>query len=347
MTLLSNPIPHRPRVFLPGDVPAGVHKDIYAYRATWLASRPTIKPRVIVVHTNGGGGEGNYTGAINWSNGGDSRTHAHYNLNAPTPSKSMSTALRSIANSTASSIEQKYGLPDSSFWSISIETADRGYNNGGGVDLGDFLYDHDELLARIIAYESIVWDIPIVVPEKFGDPGVVCHTEPFPYPYFTTVSGKTCPGTTKKDRVLRGDILPRARQIRAAWLGEPPTEGEEDMPKYVNRRNSDTRKFGPVKSGTYKFAISPQYAPATAQMAVLTFTAKGNGHIAVRRIGDEEANTAVVNTSGGWENGSQMVALESEPMAWGDVDAAHFEVVVENAGSQAMDFVVDVQGYWG
>ena len=202
-------------------------------------------------------------------------------------------------------------------------------------------------MARIIAYESIVWDIPIEVPTRFGDPGVVTHTEPFPYPHFTIVSGKTCPGTTKKDRVLRGDILPRARQIRAAWLGLPPVEGEDpDMPKYVNRRNSDTRKFGPVSTGTYKFAISPQFAPANAKMAVLNFSAKGRGFISVRQVGDTGADTVVVNTDGAWSNGSSMVELRQERMAWGDKDAAHFEVTVSNAGAQKMEFVIDVQGYW-
>ena len=348
MSLLDNPTPHRPRTFLPGDVPPGVSKDIYAYGAKWLSTRPRIRPRVIVVHTNGGAGEGSYRGAINWSNGGPNRTHAHYNLNEPSPSKSLSTGLRSIANSTGRDIEAQYGLPDASFWSISIETADRGYANGGSVDLGDFLHNHDELVARIIAYESIVWNIPIEIPKKFGDPGVVTHTEPWPYPYFTTVTGKTCPGTTKKDRVLRGDILPRARQIRAAWLGlpQPPTEGEDEMPQYVNRRNSDTRKFGPVNSGIYKFAISPQFVPADAQMAVLNITAKGSGFVAVREVGDDGADTSVCNPAGTGVSGSTLASLTKDKLGWGDGDAAHFEVQVVCAGAQPMDIIVDVQGYW-
>ena len=346
MSLLDSPTPPRPRVFLPDDVPPGVGKDIFAYDASWLAGRPRIRPRVIVVHTNGGGGEGSYKGAVGWANSHPNNTHPHYNLNETTPSKSMSTGLRAIANSTAREIEIKYGVPDSSYWTIAIETADRGYNNGGSVDLGDFLHNHDELLARIIAYESIVWDIPIEVPKNFGDPGVVTHTEPWPYPYFTIVPGKTCPGTTKKDRVLRRDILPRARQIRAAWLGLPPPEDEDGMPQYVNRRNSDTRKFGPVQSGVYKFAIDPAFVPADAGMAVLNITAKGQGHVLAREVGDDAADSSTVNTTGAWANGSALAKLTKEPVGWGDGSAAWFELKVVCAGAVPMDILVDVQGYW-
>lgn len=219
MTLLSLPIPPKPDSFTPEGAPPGIAVDLEAY-GDWTYTRPPIIPRLIVVHTNGAGNEGSLSSAVNWSNASPSNTHAHYNINAPTPTKHLSTGLRSIANSTPPSMEKQYGESDVSYWSISIETADRGYNNGGGVDLGDFLYDHAELVARIIAYESIVWDIPIELPSKWNGEGVVPHTGL--YPGYTTVSGKTCPGTTKRERILNGDILPRAQQLRNGWTKENP-----------------------------------------------------------------------------------------------------------------------------
>lgn len=232
MSLLDLPIPPKPASFHPGGAPPGVGVRLGDYDPGWVAKRPLIKPRVIVVHTNGGGGEGNYAGAIRWSNASDSNTHAHYNLNAPTPSKNLRSDLRGIGNSTPAEKEREWGVPDSSFWSLVIETADRGYRNGGNADLGDFLYDHDELLARIIAYESIVWNIPIKIPVNWVGSGVVTHTAPWDGVY-TIYKGKSCPGLTKKERVLRGDILPRAQQIKNAWTRPAPEpEPEKDEPMF-------------------------------------------------------------------------------------------------------------------
>jgi hypothetical protein len=235
MSLVGNPIPPRPAYFGPDGAPPGIAVDLDAYDPNWVASRPRISPRVGVVHTNGGPGEGTIGGALAVANSGSNTTHPHYNLNAPIPTKHLRTDLRSIANSTPRHIEEQYGEIDCSFWTISYETADRGYDNGGSTDLGDFLYDHDELLARAIAYDSIVHNIPIIVPVVWNAAGFVTHTAPFDGVY-TIHKGKSCPGTTKKNRVLHGDILPRAREIRAAWTDatpepEPPTE--DDMTPYL------------------------------------------------------------------------------------------------------------------
>jgi hypothetical protein len=222
MSLVGDPIPPRPAYFGPDGAPPGIAVDLDAYGDDWVASRPRISPRVGVVHTNGGPGEGTISGALAVANSKYNATHPHYNLNAPQPTKHLRTDLRSIANSTPKHIERLYGEIDCSFWTISYETADRGYSNGGSTDLGDFLYDHDELLARAIAYDSIVHNIPIIVPVVWNAAGFVTHTAPFDGVY-TIYKGKSCPGTTKKNRVLHGDILPRAREIRAAWTDTTPT----------------------------------------------------------------------------------------------------------------------------
>lgn len=218
MTLLDLPIPPKPDKFTPYGAPPGVAVDFDAYGAEWVGSRPTIVPRVQVVHTNGASVEASLQAAYNWSNAKYSNTHAHYNFNAPQVTKNLPTNLRAIANSTPKAMEDAWGVEDSSFWTIAYETADRG-SKIDTVDLGDFLYDHDELLARCIAYEAIVWGIPIKVPLHWTKTGVATHTAPWDGVY-TIYTGKTCPGTTKKERVLRGDILPRAQQIYNAWMKE-------------------------------------------------------------------------------------------------------------------------------
>lgn len=218
MSLLDNPIPPKPAGFTPNGTPFGVEPNLDALvtdsGTPWRHTRPTIRPRMIVVHTNAASVEASSKSQVNWGNRARNNTKPHYAINEPSPWKLVPTDKRSIANSTGSSVESHYGERDASFWTISVETADAGSRAG----IGDFLHDHDELVARVIAYESIVWGIPLVVPDRWNGSGVVTHTEPWPYPYFTTARGKTCPGVVKKNRVLRGDILPRAQQIRNGWM---------------------------------------------------------------------------------------------------------------------------------
>ena len=252
MTLVGKPIPpldHEPHQF---GAPPGIAVDFNALKSwdgtsnPWWTSRPTISPITVVVHTNGAGGEGNYQSAINWGNASKNNTKAHYNLNRDVPTKNVPSGRRGIANSTPYAEEVARGVRDSSFWTLAVETADRGSNNGGGTDLGDFLYNHDELLARLLAYESIVWGFPLAVPTDWVNPGVVTHTSPWDG-VFTIYKGKSCPGTTKKDRVLRGDILARANEIKFAWtVGSstppPPELSGDDMkrswPNRIDSRNN-------------------------------------------------------------------------------------------------------------
>src|SRR3546814_7074446 len=83
-------------------------------------------------------------------------------------------------------------------WSIVIETADEGYPTPG--EAGGFIGDQVEMVAQILAYESILHAIPLRYPTEWWGAGSACHTEPYGYPYWTNASGKVCPGRTKKAR---------------------------------------------------------------------------------------------------------------------------------------------------
>lgn len=221
--LTDAPIPPRPAEFTPFGAPPGVSVDFHAFTddhgMPWWTSRPKITPRLQLVHTNAASVEGSLQSQINWGNAGRyTNTHPHYAINAPRPTKLVPTDRRGIGNSTAPELRPEHG--NVSDWSIVIETADAGTK--ARPDVGPFLYDHAELVARILAYESIVHDIPLEYPDEPTEAGTACHTEPFGYPWWTSVKGKTCPGKFKKAQ-MREDILPRARQIRAAWTEAPVT----------------------------------------------------------------------------------------------------------------------------
>lgn len=220
--------------FSPFGAPPGVAVDFQAFKAAdgseWYKTRSLMKPRLQLVHTNGASREGKIPSQIAWANsinpetGKLDRTHPHYCVNAPQPTKFVPSNREGIGNYKASD------------WSIVIETADAGWPTPG--NLGGFLYDHAEIVARILAYESIVADLlgssmPLDYPKTWDGAGTACHTEPFGYPYWTNSVGKPCPGDTKKSQV-RSLILPRARVLRAAWLNPQPPE-EADMKPFLWR----------------------------------------------------------------------------------------------------------------
>ncbi|MCA9368024.1 hypothetical protein KC887_07255, partial [Candidatus Kaiserbacteria bacterium] len=201
------PIPPRPSYFGPDGAPPGITLMLDAYKrlddgTLWLDSRPFIVPTVGVVHTNAAKGEGTTQSSLNWGRAAPNNTKPHYNLNFPTPVKTLATNRRGIANSTSLAIETLYMVRDSSYWTYAIESADMGETRARAagynwpIDCGPFLetsiyghipIPHAELVARIFAYESIVWNHALVVPAKFGRgmQGVVTHTNPFGPKHFT------------------------------------------------------------------------------------------------------------------------------------------------------------------
>lgn len=242
MSLLDNPIPPKPALFVPEGAPPGVVIDFKAFHDgagnPWWPTRLEIRPRLQLVHTNSASREGSLQSQIDWGNSSPyGRTHPHYALNAPRPTKLVPTNRRGIGNFTVESARGTHG--NVTDWSIVIETADIGTNVNPAI--GPFLYDHAEIVARILAYESMTWGIPLSYPAEWWSAGSACHTEPFGYPYWTKENGKTCPGTEKK-RQMREEVLPRARQIVQAWSApvvveppvvEPPVKDTEMDPYLV------------------------------------------------------------------------------------------------------------------
>jgi hypothetical protein len=235
VTLLDLPIPPKPTGFSPHGAPPGVAGNFTAFKAfrngeitvdPWWPTRAVIRPRLLLIHTNGASKEGKLPSQVNWANSAPANTHPTYSVNAPQPTKFVPSDREAIGNYRVSK------------WSLVVETADAGWPTPGHA--GDFLYDHAEIVARIVAYESIVADLlgssmPIGYPGQWDGAGVACHTEPFGYPYWTNSVGKPCPGDTKKATV-RNEILPRARQIRAAWLNPAPIPPEvREMPPTILR----------------------------------------------------------------------------------------------------------------
>lgn len=214
----------------PMEAPIGVEVLLFprpngAVWASWLASNPkgtywenrkVIHPRIILIHTNGGPTEA-HRGAIgNYAMSAPDTTKPTYQVDRDgTASKFLPSDRQGIANYQADP------------FSISIETADLGWPSPG-PSCG-FTAAQAETVARIVAFESALWDIPIVYPSQWNGEGVACHTEPFTYPYWTKYQGKPCPGTQKKLEVV-STIMPRAVQLR---FGQPPQPEDEDMTKFV------------------------------------------------------------------------------------------------------------------
>lgn len=237
-------IPPTPADFSPFHAPPGWVTDFDAFLwhdgSTWWPHRPIIEPIMWVVHTNGGRGEGSSLYKASSANlGPQSKTHAHYNLNYPTPTKFVPSNRRGIGNSSGTSWELAHGTKDASFWTGVIETRDAGWPHPGHA--GGFMDDeqiHDiELLARALAFEAIVafvmgWlpgPIPARYPDRYGDPGMVTHTEPWPYPALTIQRGKVCPGDTKKQQ-MREMVLPHTQRITDAWFDDVTNNGGGGLP---------------------------------------------------------------------------------------------------------------------
>lgn len=259
MGLVGAPIPPKPATFTPEGAPPGVTPMLTALRGAdgraWWESRPIIRPRVAIVHTNAAEQEGSSQSQINWGNAAPANTKPHYAINQPTPMKLVPTNRRAIANSTEDWYEKEEDQTDASFWTIAIESADSGTKNDPQVS--DFLtvskhgpvpVPHAELVARILAYESIVWGFPLAPPAEWDGTGVAAHTHPFPHPAYTIQEGKTCPGP-KKIRTLFDEILPRAREIRQAWTAPdqtqtpPPAPTISEVPDMILVRNAEPHQF--------------------------------------------------------------------------------------------------------
>lgn len=220
-------IPAKPVAFHPKAAPPGVE-----YLHVEFA-RPKLKSpaRLILIHTNAAQREGTLQSAWNWAHAApNSNTCPTYQVDLNGRARKMlSSDEDAIANCTRNDVEDGHG--DVSEWSLAIETADTGTLDDPGISA--FTDAQVETISQIVAYESILWNIPIVTPTEWYGAGVAGHTDPFPYPYWTCFNGKICPGSKKKAQI-RNVILPRATEIATAWRAPPE---EEDMPLSVDDLN--------------------------------------------------------------------------------------------------------------
>lgn len=280
-------VPPCPPVFAFDQAPVGVEVKFCSF---WQ-KRPLLdhggKARMIVVHTNAARGEGSLDSASNWTErnvgpdgmyggGTTAYTIPHYQVDRDGRArKILPSNLRGIANSTGDSVEHENklaspGKADASWHALAIETADTGTDKDPSIS--DFTPAQAETVAAVIAYESIVHGFPIELADAWWGHGVCSHTDPFPYPYLTTVRGKPCPGAKKKASV-RNLIIPRARQIAAAWTATPepapvPPSTLEDDPMFI-ARDATTGKMwlGNLISKVQVDDVTAQHRIAFAQRA--------------------------------------------------------------------------------
>jgi hypothetical protein len=215
-------IPPKPTQFAVNRAPDWCELKLSAFKTiagdVWWETRPRITPRLQLVHTNGATREGSIESAVNWGNAAPySNTHPHYQVDRNRAAKLVPTDRKGIGNATGVVVQAGHG--NVSDWSIVIETSDAGYPTPG--ESGGAIATQVDMIAQILAYESILHAIPLGYPATWYGKGTACHTEPFGYPYWTVYDGKVCPGRTKKQQ-MREIVLPRAVEIANAWTGSTP-----------------------------------------------------------------------------------------------------------------------------
>lgn len=232
-------VPSKPATFTPEGLPPNTVSMLVPF---WQ-NRAIQTPRLTLVHTNGASGIATNQSSYNWATAKpESNTLPHYQVQLDgRAAKYIPTNRRGLDNATVTAGSAAWSLLTQAQrndinahgqvrnWSIGIETSDLGYGAGKMGDLSGFTEPQIETLAGILAYDSILWNIPLAYPDTWWGTGTACHTEPFEYPYWTLYRGKTCPGSLKKI-LMRTRVLPRANEIRAAWMGGPviPTPPDPD-----------------------------------------------------------------------------------------------------------------------
>lgn len=249
-------LPPKPPQFHPEFAPV----DVEVRFVEFLADRPAITPRSIFAHTNGARGEGSIESAWNWAHARPNRnTCPHYQVDRTGRARKMLPSnRRGIANATVNEYEGEHG--DVSWWSLAIETADTGTNDDPTISA--FTPAQAERVAEIIAHESIVHGFPLEIISEWHGAGVASHTDPFGYPYTTLYRGKICPGDKKKAQV-RSLVLPRAREIAAAWTfstppASPPTTTEIPDMWLIAKTVNDGPHFAAPRLGGPRYHVSTQ-----------------------------------------------------------------------------------------
>jgi hypothetical protein len=244
-------IPTKPGAFRADLAPLGVEVKFVKF----VNDRPRLKSgkaRSILIHTNSARGEGTVESAWNHAHAAPGEnTVPTYQVDmthggVTRARKFLPSDLRPIANATAtqttkfkkdgpliwptlSTAEQQDILAHGNIrdWSLAIETADTGTDADPGISAFDA--GQMEIIAAIVAYESIVHGFPLRMLDAWHASGVGGHTSPFGFPFTTIKKGKFCPGDKKKAQI-QSVIIPRAIAIRDAWRGTATPEPAKPEP---------------------------------------------------------------------------------------------------------------------
>lgn len=222
-------IPAKPSSYSPSGVAPGCRNYKRAYERPLMGRRVDV----CVIHTNWAGGVGTIESHYNWSLANPGvNTFAHYQHDLDgDAAKMLDTNRRGIGNAGSSSYWSQFGLPNASYRALVFETADRGTRTDPAPTGSYFTDAQAASLARDIAYECVLHDIPPVLLPKPDGRGITGHCWPFPYPAFTTAAGKQCPGYRKRDQMV-DLIIPWAAAIVNAWTQtapppKPPPPGDD------------------------------------------------------------------------------------------------------------------------
>jgi N-acetylmuramoyl-L-alanine amidase len=284
--------------------PEGLPPNTVSMLVPFWKNRAVQTPRLQLVHTNGASGVATNQSSYNWATAKpESNTLPHYQVQLdgraakyiPTDRRGLDNATVTPGSAAWSTLTQaqrddinRYGQVRN--WSIGIETSDLGYGVGKPGDLSGFTDAQIETIAGILAYDSIVWDIPLGYPETWHSPGTACHTEPFEYPFWTLFRGKSCPGSKKKE-LMRTRVIPRANEIKAAWTGQEDDDvteqDKEDIANLVIAKLNTPAVHAVLGNIVWSRMLSPSadqeaggWVPATAEQVTYTTRveiAKRNG----------------------------------------------------------------------
>jgi hypothetical protein len=220
-------IPPKPSSFTPQGVAPGCRRIPNLYPRVKMGRRVDI----LCVHTNWAQGEGSIESAVNWSLSAPGvRTYAHYQHDRDgDAAKMLDSDRRGIGTGGKAWYWDQFDLPTASWRSLTFETADRGLRTDPDPEGSYFSDAQLASLTRDLAYECVVHDIPpVLLPHPTGR-GIVGHCHPFPYPVFTTASGKQCPGH-RKYRQLVDVVIPWTAAIVAAWTATTPPPAPAPAP---------------------------------------------------------------------------------------------------------------------
>ncbi len=216
-----------------------------------------IKPRLALIHTNAG--TGHTASLYGWIlNPASNGMECHFQVAlSGVIEQYMPVNRRADCNYRVNS----FVVDGVTYGAISFETEDLG---AATVNQTPLTAAQFEAIAKCLAWLHAEWGLSLANPTVWNGEGVGYHTQ-FPYPYWTNVIGKTCPGAAKKAQ------LPslRSRAVVLAGIAQPPPPyvlpaptlpaaylSEDAMPVYV-RGDGPSGPPNYNQAGDYVYVVNP------------------------------------------------------------------------------------------